>query len=115
MKRDLLVLLLPMMFLFNRCEKEKLFGEYDLNNDGKEEEVLEIKADKKYSFFYLKDRDTNYIARFSKKPDLTGFYDFKNDGYLDFWYNESKGDQFKTFIFDNENGIFSKEERELGQ
>ena len=116
MRNKLLVLALFAGLWFGGCQKERFCGEYDLNGDGSPEKVFETSVDKKYSFFYLNNnKDTNYIVRFSKRPMLTGFHDFKKDGFLDFWYHDFSEKEIKTCILDNENGIFSKEERELGQ
>ena len=113
LKFVLLGLAFPLFF--NQCSKEKLCGEYDLNEDGKPDKIFESFTNKKYSLYYFgeNDMDTNYIAVFSKRPFSWSFYDVNGDGYHDAVYSEISGDKTKTFILNNEAGIFSKEAEEM--
>jgi hypothetical protein len=112
----LILMALAFPFLFS-CEKERFigqYGNYDLNNDSEKEIVFRTPIKGKSVFYYFNDyQDTVYIARFSKRPFLLTFYDIEGDGYPDAVYSEISGDKTKTFILNNEAGIFSKEAEEM--
>ena len=119
MKKNLLALLIPLVFFVSGCQKDKFAGEYDLDNDGTPELIQEAKINRENSVFYLKNNDTVYLHK-SPKTFTWGFSDLikpyeGSDGYLDFWYQNIKGNKFKTFVkYNKGNGTFSGE-KELGQ
>ena len=115
MKRGLLMLVaVPLMFLFSNCNKEILEGEYDLNNDGTSEMVWSKRSNNDYILFSPKGTlDIDTIFNFGKRaPDMWGFNYENEDNYLDLYFYRSKGEDLDRYVVYSKKGVLLRKKVE---
>lgn len=102
MKKNLLYFLMPLMFLFGGCNKERFEGEYDLNNDGNFRMVLSRNCSKGHILYSPKGNfDIDTIYNFGGKvPEMVGFNHENEDNYLDlFFYMPEKEGSVRYVVY----------------
>lgn len=113
MKKNLLTFLIPLMFLFNGCNKEDFFGEIDLNGNGTPDMIQGRNTPTGYAlYFFDGSLDTNYIARGLKYKAINPrAWDFENDGFPDVVYSFPGKKGFEDYFVNNKEGKFEKPKR----
>jgi hypothetical protein len=111
MKKSLINLLIPLMFLISGCNKDELAVYYDVNGDGNLEAIWEKGSSDGYIIYTTENGlDIDTIYNFGRiRPSIWSFKYENKDKYPDLYFVRPKEGGSQEYL------VLSKEGRLLGE